>query len=65
MLVLVLINVNLHTKFDVPFTCSRDITRAPKSKNGSRDPVRAHLRVICHPKTNTWYSPPVYKIWQL
>jgi len=60
---LVLISINLHTKFEVhSFIHSKDITGAPKLQNRSRDPDHAHQGVVCHPRANTSYSLPVYKI---
>ena len=42
---------NLHTKFEVPgFIESKDVMRAKKIINGSRDPDHAHLRVVYHSK---------------
>ena len=42
-----------------------DMIGDPKFKNGSRDPDHAPFRVICHPKTDTWYSQSAHKIWTL
>jgi len=38
---------------------------ASYDKNGSHVTDHAHLRVWYRLKANTWYSPPVYKIWRL
>jgi len=50
---LVLVRINLYTKFEVPrFTHSKDMMGSQKTRR--RDPDRAHLRVLCHPKADIW-----------
>ena len=50
---LVLIDVNKHTKCELlTFTHSKDMMGSQKTRR--RDPDRAHLRVLCHPKADIW-----------
>jgi len=59
-------DICLHTKFELPsYIRFEDMMGPPKLKNGPHDPDNAHLRVSCHPKANTWYSLPAYKILRL
>ena len=54
MRVLVLINISLQTKFELPiFTHSKDMMGNFFLKYWSRDHDHAHLRVSCHPMANT------------
>jgi len=50
---IVLINTNLHTKFEVPsFGHFEDMTGPKNFVNGSRDPDYVHSGIVCHPKIN-------------
>ena len=54
------------TKFDVSsFSHSRDIVEGTKNLNRSRNHNHAPLGVIFHSFGKTWYSLPVYIIWNL
>jgi len=45
---LVLVNINLHTKFEFPsFTRSDDTVEPQDFYNGLCDPDHAHFRVVC------------------
>ena len=44
--VVYLVNVNPHTKFEVPITRPKDMMGGSKFENGSHDPYLAHLRVV-------------------
>jgi len=50
---LAVINISLHTKFELSsfnsFTHSKDMIKAGNFKNGSHETDHAHFRVNCHP----------------
>jgi len=64
---LVLILVNLCTKFEMPsfITHTKDMTGMRKFTNGSHDPDHVTMHtwgLFCYAKANTCYDLPKYKI---
>jgi len=64
---LVLITVNLRTKFQVfTFTRSKDMLRHQKlNMSHSHHLDCTHFGAVCHHKANTWYSLPQCSIWRV
>ena len=60
----VLFTFNLQIKLEMSsFIRSRDMARAPKCRNESRDPDHAHFGDSQQGKANTSRSQVVYEIW--